>query len=403
MVASGKRVVVVAGTSGVGLQDFASLFISSAHESYRILDFERGLEEELGAHIIDIVDSMIRAPNVYATTYRKAVERLIGWLVEEKGNVLLTMHLSYLRRKHVVPNPALFQLVRRLADALKALILVVEDYYHALDRVREAVEKGIYLHDTIDPLLYLQWRAMDFGVAMSLYYNGVEVLVVGAKHRVETLKRLGTHVLDSKPVKLAYFSHSIRSLREKALREDASLESLEEVREIEEFKTKLIDECKNLVLFEPTTIDELIFTKAGGLELRITRENRWPHSYETVHSYRYPIDLQDESFTAIYDTEALTSPSYVDALRRSIEAQIATRDFLYVNQSSLVLAYRPSMGGRMSRGSTIELVTAAAQGKPVYLYAPDDREYSMVAEFFTDFVTRRLRDFNQLVQALKCE
>ncbi len=392
--------IIIGGVTGTGLQRIAETLSSFSREGYRVVNAEKIVESEIGAAIVDVLDMMFRSPHVFKSLLSKAFETVVKEASEAEKSIIV-MHLSYLRRKHIVPSPLLYRVLESLR--VKALLVIVEDYYHGLQRIAERVVKeSYYIEDTIDPLLYLQWRAYDFGIAVSLLYKGLRVLVFNAKHRVETYRRLSRHILDDEPARLVYFSHHIRLLRELATRENIPLRELPEVKEIEEFKQWLIDSCPGLILFEPTTIDELITSREGRLETRITLENRWPHDYETVHEYRYPVDLTEPLFTQIYDTDMVLKHDYLNTLAETITSQIVSRDLFYVNQSNIVLAYRPVMKGKSSRGMTIEFTTASAQGKPVYAYIEDDTEYATAREMFTEFMFRRVKDRDQLLYVLRC-
>ena len=303
----------------------------------------------------------------------------------------------------MVVNPLLYRVLSDPRLRLAGVLVVVDDYYHGLYRVAERVARGDYIGDTIDPLSYLQWRGFDLGVAISLLHHGADVVIFNAKHRVETYGRLARLLLKGeRGYRIIYFSHHIRSLREKAAAERRPLRELEEVREIEEFKKWLIDACPNIVLIEPTTVDELVTGPDGGLETRITRDNRWPHDYETILDYPYPVDLASPLFEELYDVGVLRNPQYVGMLVEVIRAQIVSRDLFYVSQSQAVVAYRPFMGGRPSHGVTVEYTSASAQGKPVYAYVESDEEYARLREMFTDFMVRRVKGREQLARLLRC-
>jgi len=397
-------VVVISGITGTKLQEIAQGMLREAEHRYRLINVEKILEKELGVALIDILDTMVRSPSIYKATLSRAIDKVLNDVLRSEGNAIVTMHLSYLRRKHTMLNPTLLKLLSTPSIRIKAIVLIVEDYYHALNRIVDRiVSRSLYIEDTLDPLLYLNWRAYDFGVAMSLLYQGLRVLLFGAKHRIETYRRLARYVLDSEDMKLVYFAHHIRMLRRKSANERIPLSDVEEVKEIEEFKTMLIERCPRLILFEPTTVDELILDKDNELSVQITRENRWPHNYETMHrDYGYPIDMRSSRFSHIYDTDLLEERYYLKNLTETIKTQIVTRDLFYVNQSDAVLAYRPTMHGQLSHGMTIEFTVASAQAKPVFVYVEQDNEYVRLREMFTEFMFRRIKDREQLLRSLMC-
>jgi len=97
----------------------------------------------------------------------------------------------------------------------------------------------------------------------------------------------------------------------------------------------------------------------------------------------YPIELREDEVMEVTARNPVT--------RRSlIQDQIMRRDFRYIEQSDMVIAYRPRYGGTLSRGVFSEVTIAVNMGKPVYVYWPPEdgdiaeNPFEYVHEYFSD-------------------
>ncbi len=91
------------------------------------------------------------------------------------------------------------------------------------------------------------------------------------------------------------------------------------IRRFEAFKRRLRSRCRNLVLFEPTSIDEVLVSETVEPdEYVVTRENRWPHPREHDYEDMYPVDIFDgEAFGKLYGG-GLSSPAEMEHKTASI-------------------------------------------------------------------------------------
>jgi len=373
-----RRIVIVSGVSGVELRDILEL----ARREFRVpvAKFEDYVEDVFHAPIYEAVELLLTSRSSSLGRFARALDNMMGGLVDTKA--VVGVHLTYHRRNHIIPNPVIWGLVSSAHEVY--VILYVEDYYHALSRIAERVLKGrtpgAFAGQPLDPLSYLYWRASDYATATFLEGSGanVRVVVYGVKHSLEGHRRLLAYALDE-PIgdigrfKTIYVSHPITKVRARALEVGADLWSFEDSVEIEEFKARLERMCRNIIVYSPTTVDELIVDKSGDLKSLIERGDRWPHPEESIHEYSYPVDLTADLFNeTLYNVSKTTaSKGYMETLRSVIETQVESRDLAYINQADFLVAYRPTLYGSTHTGVEVEVDVARSMSKPVYSVVPE--------------------------------
>lgn len=366
-----RRLVIVSGVSGVELNKILEL----ARREFRlpVAKLEDYVEEEFHAPIYEAVELLLISRQSSLGRFRKALSTMIGGLRDTKA--IIGAHLTYHRRNHIIPNPLLWDLVSSAYEVY--VILYIEDYYHALARIAERVLEGrtpgAFEGQPLDPLGYLYWRASDYATASLLEGLGsVRVLVYGVKHSLEGHRRLLAYALDE-PLggvgrfKGVYISHPISKVRARALEANGDLWSFRDSVDIERFKADLESRCGSIVVYSPTTTDELIIGEGESLKKVVEKRDRWPHPENTLHDYRYPVDLTDPRFNEIYDVGRTTaSKGYMEVLKGVIETQVESRDLAYVNQADFIVAYRPTLYSTTHTGVEVEIDVAHSLSKPVY-------------------------------------
>jgi len=376
-------VIFIGGASGTD-QKKASDNICNSLGNAIPLKFDEYLEEEAGYPPYLLFDHFYRDRKTITEYVNKACDSIVQEVeknTSEGKNVMLLLHFTYFRRGHIIPNPALEFLLRKLNP--KSILVLVDDCYHCLFRILQRIIRNRRpLFQELDPLSFLVWREAELSQALSLTYRGYPVYLVANKHDKRTLIRLVQHAFGFRKCKLAYISHHITMPRRKAIERKISLDKLEEVIEIQDFKRKLIEKCDNLVLFDPTTIDELIYDEDNNLKLAINKEDRWPF-FESLHDdYIFPVDLSSNDFRReLYSSIDVKNTSYREQMRYQIEMQIESRDFLYINQSDMLIVYRPTMYN-VASGIMAEIYTAMAQQKPVYAFTPHKEERQRKRKLF---------------------
>lgn len=395
---SEPTLIICSGTTGVNAEHAIRSVISELGKtSCEIIKLEKYLEEP---YLLKL-DLLAVSRNGVLTMFKKAFEEVkhrIKELIASNKSVVLVTHLTYFRRRHIIRNPIVEWLLMEqdedISKTSKKLLILVEDYYHALLRIAErAKQQPIF--QQIDPLAYLWWRGDELYTAITLglvYSNKLNVYIMSVKHPKEVFKRLFEHMFNTKQYKLVYISHPISLPRRKCLSKNSSLHSEKFVKEVQEFKCKLIRRCPNIILLDPTTIDELIYEIQDhdeDLKVKIELRDRWPlfvedlsppHDYSTL----FPVDLSDDSiFGVLYNPSSTVCQKwYRYEMRNLITSQIEVRDFMYVYQSDYVIAYRPTLEGALHRGVEAELRTAIAQAKPVFAYYADENERKAMGELF---------------------
>ncbi len=411
------KVVLLSGTSGVGLSYFRRLAERLYGDRAFIADYEDYVKDISKTGIYTVASKLLWSPNSALEVFRDAYNAMVSDAVEARRKgarvAIIETHLSYLSVHMLIPNPVIHRIIGLGGEA--AIIYYLDDFYHALLRMARYANENPKLHHVegfiIDPLNYMAWRGLDHSLLNMLRarYSGVlEALIMSAKHSEDTHKRLLDYSVKPRlegrrEHLLAYVSHPITAIRKEyaRLKREGTLKSIAEhefVRNFETFKRRLVRSCPSLILFEPTTIDEISGEVGGGEDQYVvTREDRWPHERMRDYEDMYPVDIFDrETFGIIYGgslsgqtaREAATDsildwdearPYYLRRLDRMIRDQIEVRDYEYVSQSSAVIAYEPIYRHRYirekdrewspSRGVSKELARAESQSKAIYVVA----------------------------------
>jgi len=403
-----KRVVVLTGVTGVDVGSIADY--AKRQFNVETMKFEDFVEEEFKAPIYHAIELLLINKRNAIEKFTKAFNKMVEAIKASNNEIIVvTYHLTYHRRRHIVPNPIL-SLLGKL-PGLQTIIYYVEDYYHALTRLAQRAEKGytpgVARNQALDPVAILYWRAADQSMLTLLEVEGVNVYIMANKHSREQHTRLladalGIEYGGVKRFRKVYISHPITKVRVRAMEENIPLPDHPDAREIEEFKEIISRRCRDLILFSPTTIDELIVDAKGEMKIVIDYTDRWPYPKDTIHKdYIYPVNLADDLFDRLlYPTsETVLNKGYMNVVRNLIQTQIESRDMAYVTQSDFLIAYRPTMYGELHMGVDMEVRTAVAQAKPVYAVIPHEEEpkhYSLFNFWYP------LSDIDELFRALRC-
>jgi len=276
-----ERLVLVSGTSGVGLRGLYKL--ASSHPRFQgcVVDFERELLSPAalpgGYSIVYLVTlAGISRPQVvrlFKRAARRVVERLAG---AGCGRGLVFAHLSYIVGGNIFPNPVVGDILG-YADR-RALVYFMDDYYDAVTRIVSKVgdpqQEPMVTYrgadvEHVDPLSYLEWRGYDLNQLGLLEARDpeLEIHIVGSKHPMEAVERLLFKVYGEREYRTVYVSHPISFQRFLYSRlpyryiRGASLGGMPLVSVIEAFKEALLG-VDDLIPYSPTTIDEYVLTNA---------------------------------------------------------------------------------------------------------------------------------------------
>jgi hypothetical protein len=404
-----ERLVVLSGTSGTDV----SRVLSFAEKELGVATakFEDYVEDAFRAPIYHVAELLLVSYTAAAEKFRRAYEAMVRNLSGAREAVI-GAHLAYYRRSNVVISPLVESLIRLTSRGAKvAVIDYVDDFYHILYRLAERVTRGrtpeVTGFQVLDPAGLLYWRSTHHSIVQLLSLHGVETVVYASKHSGAgharlIAKLLGRRTEDGKRYETVYVSHPITRVREKAAKEGVPLSRHPDALDIEEFKKMLEERCPHIVVYSPTTIDELIPGEQGEpLATKITREKRWPHFDNGIHAYPYPVDLASSLFDkTIYPVDrTIGNPGYLEFLKAEIEASIERRDLGYVAQADYIVAYRPTMYGQQHMGVETEIKTAIATAKPVYSIIPPEERSISYTLFRFEYP---LSSLDELVNVLHC-
>ncbi len=403
-----RRLVVATGVSGVEVS--AVLDLAERVFGVPTVKFEEFVEEEFRAPIYYAVELLLTHYHNWLEKLKKAFQKAMNYLNDSGSEqAIMAMHLTYHRRRLIVPNPALNMLMGLEGREIH-IIHYVDDYYHTLYRIAERARKGetpgVARAQIIDPVGILYWRAADHNFATMASASGIHVWLFANKHSKEMHTRMLAMVLGLEyhgvtRFRSAYVSHPISKVKAKAREEGVDLNSFRDARDIEAFKERLERECKSIIFFSPTAIDELVVDERGLLKTRIERRDRWPHP-EGIHGdYVYPVDLRDKLFDDyLYPVrDTVENEGYMKVVASLVESQIESRDLTYVSQADMVIAYRPTMYKTIHSGVETEIRVAAAQATPVYAVIPPEDGGPEYTLFRFEYP---LHSVDELVKMLNC-
>lgn len=259
------KLVLVAGTTGAGLRE---VYNRLSRESDCVFHFEDMVLEPYRLGDCNDIEQLASMTLVSKDEARKAFRAGLDRIRARAGSrgcrkLVVAVHLSYLTQRMVVTNPVLGGLLGLAREV--DVVYLVEDYYDVIDVVSRR-PRACGPSYRIDPILLLQWRAVDSNLLTSIesVKPGTRTLILGVKHPWETFKRLIDHLsltrseaLREESVRTAYVSHPITTFRSMYVSPGyRSLESMVMVRAIEAVKEALRLR-EGLILYEPTSVDEL--------------------------------------------------------------------------------------------------------------------------------------------------
>ena len=291
-----EKLVIVAGTTGAGLREVSEK-ISSDNDC--VFHFEDMVLEPYRLGDCNDIEQLASMTLVSKDEARKAFQAGLERIRARAGRggckkLVVFAHLSYLTQRMIVTNPVLGDLLGLAREA--DVIYLVEDYYDVLDVVSRR-PSGCGPSYRIDPILLLQWRAVDSNLLTSIesVKPGTRTLILGVKHPWETFIRLldtllltRAESLRAESVRTAYVSHPISTIRSMHVSLGyESLQSMVMVQAIEAVKQALRVQ-EGLVLYEPTSVDELFADPYENVyeALRIPLEEALLKSLENA-----PVDL----------------------------------------------------------------------------------------------------------------
>ncbi|AGB26269.1 hypothetical protein Mycsm_06110 [Mycobacterium sp. JS623] len=364
------RLVVVTGTSGLGLDNAGRRLAESLGSDWSHFAFESYLlaaeSDVLGLDTTNnktLIEFLLGSEPLLEAVWSRAFQTVDSILVDslKQKNVVLTMHTSWWAPGSTTITPCVnYKLVanaRWVPDVVVNLIDDIYDIYYRLSGVGQIFYPydALALSDEIRTLQrLLDWRLVEFRStkALATAVSGdtrCPVYLVSVKHPLATLVKLieGDH-------RCVYLSHPISEVRRKGVApEDATLNAVQRV-------SSLLR--REFVLFEPTTIDEYRFriedeadddVPASPSRASLTR--RWPALLDLDGSDEQCVTPTPEAFRMLSietGVEGVRNVSLVKELVRKIDEQINWRDRQLVIQSESLAVITPfsKLDGTVSGG-----------------------------------------------------
>lgn len=457
-----ERAVILSGITGIGFSHILD-YVRRGVEGLDggcVVKFEDYLRLHGPCHnVSDLVALYQSAGQGAEREFREAACRMIEDL-ERRGCrcAVVAAHTTYMigSDPSTIPNPAL-DLLTRVAENI-SLVSVVEDWYDSIKRIadRARARQGSAgcpsrpLGFGIDHERILAWRQVDINVAQTAlrYVPNGRWFLLAAKHPRDTIVALVDYLLGdcggarpggARQYVLAYFSHPISSVRRYhlALRTLIARAGCRTPHPpplgvnilatlIEGFKGFLkrryptmnyyqADNAgggrgeRRLILFEPTTVDELMsdcFLGHEGVKCwyilppLFAPDLRWPFGFagghqgdEIARRYRWwrqwlagrPASLTTlkDELSDTYDPGVInlfkglishlrsrpSAPAGLRALeayyarnKPVVDSQIEMRDYAYVNQSDVVIALLPVLVVLDPDEGNVEVVWSESRG-----------------------------------------
>jgi hypothetical protein len=357
--AAGELLAMVTGISGTAVK--ASLRTYCQERDIELIQLERTL--------VLVAESMFPDELSYAESGRTKLMVLLGFpaivlreiwetawkqtvqavrdLIDLGRNVILTLHAtSYHLKSQSVISLLQPEVVRSSDLKPNVVVQLVDDCFDSLARLIVRPDSLFYGEydkgDDIAPMLVrlLQWREAEtlatevLARVVSRDDAPIPFVVFAVKHPIETFEKL----LSVSPERYAYLSHPIAKGYDGDLRNH-----------IDAVTTELRG-LSDLVIFEPTTIDEFRFDSgdASGFHLR----ERWI-GYEQLSANdaellwtpltedEVRIATQPFETASTRDNARDLEPGELHLLGQVLMRQVKARDLRLVEQSSHVLCLRP--------------------------------------------------------------
>lgn len=374
-------VILFTGMSGVDIKESLNKFKTEFNEfkikhperEPEIIEFETELEKYYYSVNQNIPksnqvwkDEILTLPYVILEGYWKETFNLVYKKIQTIKNeyIFLVLHSCYYHNKtHGYLSLINLEEIKKLE--IKIVVTFIDDIYEVHHRLTKL---GGLFHDDKLPsktslilrhIMLLDWRSKETMLTrfISKQFSDCKHYVFAIKHSFETLSNL---IYDNMPS--AYVSHPITEVRR--------LEKRHEIEEADKIK-KEITQISNFlssefVPFLPTTIDEYridfeskkIIEKGKPAESKkyfpVLRK-RWEEDW-----YKRPSNLLyiNSGFTDLNElwgnkrSKTFDEPinQLLTALADIISDQVSVRDYALIEQSEVLVIYRPLFNGNASGG-----------------------------------------------------
>ena len=372
MTRSTPNITILAGITGMNKKQFITNFIekSDRKDSVLHLDFEEELlNEERDTPLQSLsIPYFLDSPNSRAKL--TTLETNFKWLakkIEDRNNsitdVFLSIHLVYYKNSEFFPPFILNQFsgLTKTATSKFNIITLIDDIFTIWQNLHRRESE---FPDTSLRLREISaWRSLEYLYAESLknHLNAAGEgtqratnYLVSVRHPFSTFDNL----IFKQSSKRIYLSYPISRTRK-----DPRL-----VSDINNFRKNMHTTCSHdAVIFDPVTIDELSLTTA----LNEANDESEPSSILLKKDHRWPLDL-DNILTDGPQWPIQIPHGEVNEVKKDIQNQIASRDYILVESSKTLAAYRPYLGGTLSTGVDAEIKHAKEYAKKVVVYNPKE-------------------------------
>jgi hypothetical protein len=389
------RLIYVTGIPSTGVREGLRKFITWFAAEYSFLAAPHAffIEDELQRLALPDVKRLVRSdveqadirhvlqlpkpvltrlwPIAYKNTLAAAQEKL-----DLGHDVFLSFHACWYHQQTQAYISAVdFRVIQRASY----VITFIDDIYDTFVRLSQPSGMFRFTRTTGPPVLdaliklvlTINWREFEIVLSQRLAttFGDTQHVLCAVKHPHTTLYSL---LFEQKP--LVYLSHHITYLRDLRANKDSEGAAASLIDDIQEFAAVL---RSKVTLFEPTTIDEgrfhsiLLASKSDTTKLYLPAlSRRWPFAAKTQYLlYDPPPQSPDEwpifgiqwqkDALGYLDKQALskqelahikTVSQLLEPLRELILRQINSRDHSLVEQSAVLVVYRPWMSGHTARG-----------------------------------------------------
>lgn len=402
------KTILITGMSGIKIEASVNKFISDFKEFRTtkkeqkpvLIKFDSEMENEFYLQNPHIAKSkqvwkneiLKQSYPVLEKLWKSSFEKIILKIDEIKSanpkqNILLNIHSCYFHnRTQEYISLIDLKFLEKISPSL--IVTVIDDIYEIHHRLTEP--GGIYHDETnvsntqmiLRLLRLLDWRAKETMMSRFLANQlGIKNYVFAVKHSFETFSNLLFEDLQK-----AYLSHPItevRRLQNRGLHEEAN-KIMSEITEISDRLSSLF------TTFLPTTIDEFRIKNAVS-------EDGHTKNYYAVLGKRWESEIFEKPKDLLYinsgfkdinelwklNTEEIPKldeqiNNLLETLSDIISDQVTVRDYTLVEQSNMLVIYRPIFNGNASGGVFEEfryykkLIKDTGQKIMCYIYCPEE-------------------------------
>ncbi len=388
--------------------DISQFYSEFFNKNYQFLKLEDLVKEEFkkkkniqNPSTIWLGTFLQESPRIIIDQWKNAVKKA-SKILSVRKNYIIALHAVYYN------NRTLEYIIPVSESCLKELkpqvfITLIDDIYDIHLRLRENGHIFNKAHGGSDDpkgvsfelFRILDWRAREIMVTRHLAEElKAKHYVFAIKHNGETLRSL---IEENKPT--CYVSHPItyvRKLQAKGQKEKAE----EIVNEIHNFEEEV---SKEFTAFLPTTIDELRIKKnklVNNVDCLITdREKRWDEDkYDNPSNMMFRKPDKKDIDDPLWNENNIKNESLgnvLEIIAKVINTQIDVRDHIMVEQSDVLMVYRPCYDGEVSRGVLEELNYFGVlenKRKKCLMYLPIEDENNLKIKQFIANLEKQVKE-----------